>query len=66
MSHVCKHLKSLIVASSAYIHTPQLTMGKFDAIILIDDKRSRSLAVQIASKSIIIIVALLACLFAFN
>lgn len=50
---------------SAIINSYQMTLGKFDAVILVDDNRSRSFAAK-HDVNVMIIVSVIACLFAFN
>lgn len=50
---------------SAIINSYQMTLGKFDAVVLMDDNRSRSLATKHAV-NVTIFALMIACLFAFN
>lgn len=58
-------LKSSNNIYSSLINSYQITLGKFDAVVLIDDNSSMSLAVTFRV-NLILIVSVTACMFAFN
>lgn len=59
------NLKSSDNIYSSLINSYQITLGKFDAVVLIDDNSTMSFAVALRV-NLILFVSVTACMFAFN
>lgn len=51
---------------SSLINSYEITLGKFDAVVLIDDNTTHSLAAKLRVNLLFIIAVTNACMFAFN
>lgn len=58
-------LMKFLTDNSAIVSSRQITLGKFDAVILIGDEQSSSFASESRVDSLCIIIVI-TCMFAFN